>query len=375
MAIDFREIKRWKDFQDMIKDILEKEGFTIVSESGIGPDEGKDLIIKGKLLNSLEEKERRYLVQCKHYARSRKNVSEKDIGSITDKMSQHNVEGYLIATSTDITSGLQKAIEGINKTDKNRFVGCWSKNIVEEKLRKYPPIFDQYMPKNYSKIYKGEEKGKSSTVYLEKKLPEEQSPKETKMLVKDMPTPLYILDNALPIKFQFNDSPDMNLQFNMVNQEGSNWITYHTRDFKGILKTEYDKDIRKKIIELYPLRSGEEFRLKYPFYTQPMQKKKVKLHFRTQHPFVFFLYVYGEDKKFYFVDYISEKGNPKASTYGGVPYAEHFLGSKVLSGKWTLIERNIVKDLYKIYNVKPNFIAFFCFSVTGSFKIDYIELL
>ncbi|MDH4222048.1 MAG: restriction endonuclease [candidate division Zixibacteria bacterium] len=375
MPIDFKEIKSWKDFQDMIRDILKEECFTIVSESGIGPDQGKDLIIKGKLKNTLEEKERKYLVQCKHKAKSSKNVSEKEIGSIMDKISQHEVEGYLIATSTDITSGLQGVIDGINKNEKNYFVGYWSKNTIEKKLIEHPNIYLQYMPKSYSKFYKIVEKGKSLHGYIEKKLPVEQSRKITKILVEDRDSPPYILHSTKPITFQFNDSPDMNLQFNMVNQEASNWITYHSKDSHGILKTEYYENIGRKIVNLYPMKFGEKFKLKYPLYTQRMYKKKFKLHFKTKHPFIFFIYVYGEDGKFYYIDYRSQKGKPKATSYGGVPYAEYFLGPEILDDKWTLLQRNIEKDLQKVYKIKSAFAVYFCFSVTGPFKIDYIELL
>jgi len=60
-------------FEQLIREILVRSGFE-VHWTGTGPDGGRDLAAIERALGPLAQFERRWLVNCKHYAGSGRSV-------------------------------------------------------------------------------------------------------------------------------------------------------------------------------------------------------------------------------------------------------------------------------------------------------------
>tara|TARA_R110000803_G_scaffold51536_5_gene106432 strand:+ start:8481 stop:9287 length:807 start_codon:yes stop_codon:yes gene_type:complete len=80
-------------------DVLFSLGFSEVSGPAEGPDDGRDLIVRRQSTN--------YLVSCKHYLPSGKNVGVRQELDIRDRIEQHKCEGFIPFYSTGPTEGLQ----------------------------------------------------------------------------------------------------------------------------------------------------------------------------------------------------------------------------------------------------------------------------
>lgn len=158
-TINFSELKGYvpgEQFEALVKEIAKKIGLS-VSWSGRGPDEGRDMIFteirKGIIGNSVVK----WLVQCKDFSKSGKSVSEGDVGSISDKIIQHKVDGYLLATSTVVTSGLMKMLESLDiSKGGNYLIKVWDYTELTEILCRgeFNIILKQYLPESFKKLTK-----------------------------------------------------------------------------------------------------------------------------------------------------------------------------------------------------------------------------
>src|SRR4051794_22482774 len=98
--LDFTKLNP-EEFEFLCEDLLRAQGFTIESRPGRGPDRGKDIIAvkhTTDLLGNLDEE--KFLVECKHFAKSGKSVQEADIGNFLAKLSVHQANRFLVMTST-----------------------------------------------------------------------------------------------------------------------------------------------------------------------------------------------------------------------------------------------------------------------------------
>ena len=112
MTLEFARIESGEDFELFCADLLKAMGFTIVQPPARGQEGGKDLIVNEtvKGMVGLAE-ERKWLVQCKHYAKSKKAVGFKEVANYRDAMDQYAVRRYLQITSTVPTEDLRDKFE------------------------------------------------------------------------------------------------------------------------------------------------------------------------------------------------------------------------------------------------------------------------
>ncbi len=95
-------------FEFFVEAVLQDKGFMIDTRPARGPDGGRDIVAVQRFTDLLgTEHEERILVQCKHYAHSRKAVSS--VGDFRTALSQHQCQRYLLVTSTTATENLQAA--------------------------------------------------------------------------------------------------------------------------------------------------------------------------------------------------------------------------------------------------------------------------
>ncbi|MGB2697921.1 MAG: hypothetical protein WBD28_08725, partial [Candidatus Zixiibacteriota bacterium] len=176
------------------------------------------------------------------------------------------------------------------------------------------------------------------------------------------------------IKFSFNDQPMIQASFDRLFQSVNGWITYHGTDCKGQLNIIHDEEVKASVAEIIPYENGKYFRIQYPMSVTAHQRKKVRLNFKTKHHFEFFVFSLAKDGKNYFVRYTPTKSGQSKSQYGGIQYALHYIGKNFLDNKWYNIDIDVGEDLKSVFNVDLSHILYFCFSVTGPFKVGYIEL-
>ncbi|MBU2470639.1 MAG: restriction endonuclease, partial [Proteobacteria bacterium] len=122
LLIDFREISeyhRGEGLEALTRELGKRLGLN-PAWSGRGPDDGKDLLFTEIINGQLANVKIRWLVSCKDFSESGRAVNETDAGSILDKVKQHNANGFLLVTTTTVTSGLKKVLDGLNKGEIDR---------------------------------------------------------------------------------------------------------------------------------------------------------------------------------------------------------------------------------------------------------------
>lgn len=85
-----------------------------VEWGGRGADDGKDLIFTKTQAGLFGEEKFRWLVQCKDYSSSGRSVSESDVGAVLEKIHQHKANGYLLVTTTAVSTGLKKMLDALD---------------------------------------------------------------------------------------------------------------------------------------------------------------------------------------------------------------------------------------------------------------------
>ena len=118
-----------------------------------------------------------WLVSCKHYAHSGKAVGVDDEVNISDRLSQHNCQGFIGFYSTISSSGLSNKLRGLS-SNKNKEVQIFHRGVIETKIFKRNPgltIAKRYFPEsmkmwNDLNISKEESKAKMRQDFYEEYL-------------------------------------------------------------------------------------------------------------------------------------------------------------------------------------------------------------
>lgn len=133
--LDFKELEdSGNDFEILVRELLYNKGLEIYW-SGKGADGGKDLLCIERPLSIFKTVEKRWVVQCKHYAHSGKAVSPSDLEDIVGVCDEHNATGYILACSTYPSSALVKRFEQIQNNKKITTV-FWDYRTIERELLK-----------------------------------------------------------------------------------------------------------------------------------------------------------------------------------------------------------------------------------------------
>jgi formylglycine-generating enzyme required for sulfatase activity len=147
MPVDFTQIESGEDFELLCEDLLQAMGFTIEAKVARGPDLGKDIIATRTLPDLAGFSEpHRYLVECKHYAKSGKSVREADIGSPIGRMGNHNCDRYILVTSTVPSEKVRAQLDGIPNLAPHCRATTWSKGDLTGFLDAHPDVRERYFP-------------------------------------------------------------------------------------------------------------------------------------------------------------------------------------------------------------------------------------
>lgn len=147
-SIDFSDLNS-EQFEELCGDLFKAMGFNdpLPERSGRGPDLGRDLIVTEHRASGILGSPRRFrwLVECKNFAISDKSVQPQDIGSITDKLVLHNVDGYLLVTSTVPSTTVENIIRAIDNTEHLSFEATyWAKPRLIDEILKHRSVYEKY---------------------------------------------------------------------------------------------------------------------------------------------------------------------------------------------------------------------------------------
>jgi hypothetical protein len=131
-------------------DVLEAEGFKDVKVTEGTGDWKMDIVADELLVSQAGDYEiLHFMVQCKHYVRSGKNVRPNEIGEMFPYLYSTEKERLLIITDTDLTAQAKKEIDSFNKKNfvSNKKAVYWSRRELENRLLRHRWILDKYFPK------------------------------------------------------------------------------------------------------------------------------------------------------------------------------------------------------------------------------------
>jgi len=147
MRIDFTQIETGEDFELLCEDLLQAMGFTIEAKPARGPDLGKDIIAIKTIIDDVGIPDtHRYLVECKHYAKSGRSVLERDVGNPVARMATNNCDRYLLATSTVSSEKLRTQLAGMPNIASKYKAAIWSKSDLTRRLDAHPDVCARHFP-------------------------------------------------------------------------------------------------------------------------------------------------------------------------------------------------------------------------------------
>jgi hypothetical protein len=114
-TLDFTKLAppRGETFEALIRLIGERLSM-VVEWSGRGADGGRDLIFVETQQGPIKAHPVRWLVSCKDNSDSSRSVNERDVGSVLDKVRQHRCGGFLLATTTTVSTGLKEMLDKLD---------------------------------------------------------------------------------------------------------------------------------------------------------------------------------------------------------------------------------------------------------------------
>ncbi len=144
--LNFKEIKNGTQFEIFVRELLIAYGLRAYW-SGVGPDDGKDLLCIAPQKSFFENSEKKWLISCKHYANSDNSVGINDLGEIIDLCEQHDATGYILICSTQPSAAVVTRLEEISKKGKIKAI-YWDATKLELMLStpKLWRIAQKFMP-------------------------------------------------------------------------------------------------------------------------------------------------------------------------------------------------------------------------------------
>lgn len=151
-TLDFSELSSkpaGEPFEGLIRLIGDRMGLT-VSWSGRGADQGRDLIFVETQSGKIGSSPIRWLVNCKDNSKSNQAVSEQDVGSIIDKVRQHDCDAFLLATTTTVGTALKAKLDELSNTKRDRIqTKVWDRFELTKILLsdQFADLLRQFFPK------------------------------------------------------------------------------------------------------------------------------------------------------------------------------------------------------------------------------------
>ena len=117
-TVDFKDLPNGNKFEQLVRELLRREGYCDITWTGVGPDGGRDLCFTEVLKGQLSEYKRKWVVSCKHNAHGGKSVGIGEIDGIIDSCKSINAEGFILACTTYPSAGVVTRLDEIQKNKK-----------------------------------------------------------------------------------------------------------------------------------------------------------------------------------------------------------------------------------------------------------------
>jgi hypothetical protein len=151
--LDFTELSdNGQDLELLIRELLFSIGYKVYW-SGRGPDGGRDLVCIEETNSIFLKTSKKWLIQCKHKAKSGNSVGIADLDDIITSCVQHECDGYVLVTSTQPSSAVVSRLEQITSNDKTPIIATyWDSVELERRLRTAQQwnIAQRFFPKSAS---------------------------------------------------------------------------------------------------------------------------------------------------------------------------------------------------------------------------------
>ena len=119
MIIDFTEIKDDHEFENFAKQFLERKGLKITEAPAKDPDGGRDIICEE--MTMFNTPGFRWLVSCKHYAKSNKSIGVNEDEAKANKLVEHGCNGFMFVFSTPYTEGFKSSVQKVCSKTNSQF--------------------------------------------------------------------------------------------------------------------------------------------------------------------------------------------------------------------------------------------------------------
>lgn len=135
-------------FESMVCQLLEAMGYRVLEKPAIGSEGGRDVLVERKLADAMGERRERVVVQCKHYAHSKKAVNEGDIGIWDNALKRYKARGYLLVTDTRVTENLSRAFREFSDDPMHfpNWATFWDVDQLILHLGQHPRVRDVFFP-------------------------------------------------------------------------------------------------------------------------------------------------------------------------------------------------------------------------------------
>lgn len=152
--IDFTEIEDSETWELFSRDFLQEIGFYIESSPDRGPDGGKDILVTEELSGNLGNYKFRWLVSCKHNAKSGISVKEEVEQNILERVAGFNADGFVGFYSTIASAGLNNRLKQIKEAGKIKDFRIFDQKLIENYLIRigFSELVMRYFPKSYKAI-------------------------------------------------------------------------------------------------------------------------------------------------------------------------------------------------------------------------------
>ena len=149
MLINLTEIRDDHTFENFCMELLEYMDFKISVPPAIGPDSGRDIICEEPVRYARQGF--RWLVSCKHYARSKNSVGVNDDEAKPHKLTEHACDGFMFFFSTGYTESFRTSVENICHQIRRPYK-IFNALEIEKVLLSSPafyPLIRRYLPNSH----------------------------------------------------------------------------------------------------------------------------------------------------------------------------------------------------------------------------------
>lgn len=153
--IDFTEVSYESDDWELFsRDFLQTLGLYIETPPDRGSDHGRDLLVTETLSGDLGNMRLRWLVSCKHFAKSGRSVTENDEKNLLERIRGFKADGFIGLYSTLTSSGLNHRLGQLRTNQDIKNYEIFDHREIENRLvtSGYSSLLMRYFPNSYKEI-------------------------------------------------------------------------------------------------------------------------------------------------------------------------------------------------------------------------------